>query len=91
ITIVTAVSYGPGARTGQVLLWPNPASGHIHISRLPLGATIELISALGSVVDRFESFDEQLDLSVSDYTPGTYMLRIVDEMSVQYLKLIIQK
>ncbi|MCP4309706.1 MAG: hypothetical protein GY790_00455, partial [Bacteroidetes bacterium] len=45
ITIVTAVSYGPGARTGQVLLWPNPASGHIHISRLPLGATIELISA----------------------------------------------
>jgi len=91
ITIVYKVSSISKARADQIVIWPNPAYDHIQVSKLPFGATIELINSSGSVIANYKSVDEQLILPISRIAPGTYLLRIVEGMNVITAKLIINQ
>ena len=90
ITVVSPLSSISILSTNQIHIWPNPANEHIHVSKLPLGATIELISSSGSVIANYKSFDEQLTIPISSIAPGTYMLRIVEGRNVFTAKLMIK-
>ncbi|MCP4310147.1 MAG: T9SS type A sorting domain-containing protein [Bacteroidetes bacterium] len=91
ITVVSAVSSRSKGLTDQILIWPNPAKELIHISHLPSGVTIELISSSGSVIANYKPVDEYMTIPVSTFTPETYMLRVVEGMDVQTFKFIIER
>jgi len=67
------------AQVSKVLVYPNPTSGLVTLrfSHLPAGDTkIEVYNTLGKRLQSHVTADEMVDLDLSAYPKGVYILRI---------------
>ncbi len=72
-------------------VYPNPASDKVTISipeTTPVSATV--YSATGTLVASVEKLTAQTELSVQEWTPGVYFVRVQSESKTSTIKLVIQ-
>lgn len=89
-TITSAIENNPG---GGISLQPNPANSSINLSDIEASYyVIELIDVLGTVIPIYDGFVEQtIDLDISPYPNGIYILRLTSETEIFDLNLTISK
>ncbi len=79
-TVVTSLNPATGARQEEYMIYPNPASNALTISRTisyPDTFSAELINVLGVIlVDRQLSSANQVQFDLSTYSPGIYFVRL---------------
>jgi hypothetical protein len=68
-------------------LYPNPTSGIFRI-RGCTGASLYLFDVSGKELMRVENYREESELDISSFPRGSYMIQIVLDDSLQWLKLI---
>jgi predicted outer membrane repeat protein len=87
-----ALREGPdqtGLNTGLVMeAWPNPTTGQVHISLSGerTAGRLVLTDITGKQLKDF-AIDSDLDIDMSDYTPGLYLLRFSNGKEMQTIKL----
>lgn len=72
-------------------LYPNPASDKVTIA-IPetVEASATVYSATGSLVASIDKFTAQTELSVQEWNPGVYFVRVQSESKTSTIKLVIQ-
>ncbi|MNE01110.1 PKD domain protein [compost metagenome] len=72
-------------------VYPNPASDKITIS-IPetTDASATVYSTTGTLISTIEKLDAQTELSVQEWTPGVYFVRVQNESKTSTIKLVIQ-
>lgn len=73
-------------------LYPNPVTGtlHIHLSGTPSPAIIAVYDMLGNVVYSAEVRTEQVDVDISGYAQGIYMVKASQQGKVIVIKKVIK-
>lgn len=68
----------------EVMLWPNPTHGSVHVANLPETTegkySAELFDVLGRQVEAYslEVFDNEADILIGDVAPGIYVIALKD-------------
>jgi hypothetical protein len=89
VDVITGIQ---NLKSGQVVLFPNPASGNLNIlSDLPV-RRVEIIDLLGTVVCRKEiCHDLKLTLEISKLSTGIYLLHLLTDQGTRILKFTVQR
>ena len=79
----------PGGSDGAISVFPNPTNGTVTVSsQVQQIATIEVIDARGNTIGNYNySNKKQVEISLSDLVPGTYLFRINNTTSKVVTKL----
>jgi exo-beta-1,3-glucanase (GH17 family) len=72
--IPTAIIITPDNNTKDIILYPNPVSGDVHIDGVPGGATITIMDASGKIVKTFENTSGSMN--VSHLPQGVYFVNV---------------
>ncbi|MDR2913572.1 MAG: T9SS type A sorting domain-containing protein [Tannerella sp.] len=88
------VSCDPVVSTEQITeksitLAPNPAKSYFYINGLKGDETIQLIDLSGRLLYTQKANEDKEQISVTRFSPGTYLVRIIREHTVRTLKVII--
>ncbi len=71
-----------------ILLYPNPARDKIRLVTTGIISEIRIIDYLGRIViSRTGQAENEIEIDVSSLNPGVYIVRLVDDSKVNYLKL----
>lgn len=66
----------------KVTIFPNPTNGIIHIEGVT-ASEVQVYNALGQLVKTAQGTNE---INVNGLTEGIYLVRVVDEKGVNYIK-----
>jgi hypothetical protein len=61
----------------KIQVYPNPATNLVKLSGVN-NCTIELYDNIGKIIKHFEYAEEEVDIDCSEYVPGTYFFRIIN-------------
>jgi len=71
----------------SVTVFPNPTTGKVKISDIA-GYSIKLVDVLGHVLYANSAPSEQLDLDMSTWARGLYLLELTDEVGVEVIRIV---
>jgi hypothetical protein len=74
----------------QVEVMPNPASGRIVVSGVPIGSTVTAVDLLGRPVSRSIRLNEDGSLDVSDWPRGWVLLRVETGAGVHVKRVLLR-
>ena len=78
----TIVVAGPASVAGiaftSLNVFPNPATDVLHIDHAPQGSLVKLTNVMGQQVYSSTIISGQMAVSMSSFTPGTYLLQLID-------------
>lgn len=74
----------------DVVVYPNPASDLLVVEGNTVSATIELMDARGSVINRFTATDRKTAIDVSSYARGPYWVRVITDKRSMVTKVILR-
>jgi len=77
----------------NIIVYPNPSAGIIHLEKISRFEKIELYTMLGEVVfcKTNASLASELFLNIADKAPGIYFLKLSNESTSITKKIILQK
>lgn len=76
-------SVAPSAPVAQLEVSPNPTNGNLTLQNIPMGANVMVMNVLGETVQTENARgNTNLSLDLSNFTAGTYYIRIASGNSV---------
>ena len=78
---------GNPKREQAISLYPNPVSDAFRISGVE-STDVSLLDLSGKVIQRMKDYQAESEIEISDLPPGIYLIRIGDDRSPQWLKLL---
>lgn len=72
-------------------IYPNPASEAIIVENLLVGAKLTIFDIMGNIKYKTELENSSKTISVVDYQPGTYGIKVEHRGSTKYFKLMVIK
>jgi hypothetical protein len=79
---------GAVATAAEVNVYPNPSTGILTIAASELIDHVYVTDLTGKLVTEAAGTDSKLDIDLSAYASGTYLLRIVTESGVHDVKVV---
>jgi hypothetical protein len=73
----------------KVVVYPNPATDYIIISGIESDAKVEVYAITGQII-KTTAFSNEVTLSMSDVTPGIYLVKISNENSSITRKIVVK-
>jgi hypothetical protein len=77
----------PKKKISGVTVFPNPTTGKVKISNIA-GRFVTLVDILGHVLYADSAPFEQLDLDMSTWARGVYLLELTDEVGVEVIRIV---
>lgn len=78
------------ASAQQISLMPNPAHDHVVITLPSEGCEVEIYAADGRRVARLHAPSIQMEANISNYAPGTYLVKVIGPKGTSTQKLIVR-
>ena len=77
----------PKTNISGVTIFPNPTTGKVKISNV-LSRSIRLVDVLGHVLYVDSTPSEQLEIDMSTWARGVYLLEITDKVGVEVIRIV---
>jgi len=74
----------------KVLVYPNPSTGVINIKGAN-NSTIEILNSLGVIIDKINNASSIETVNISDFSTGTYIIRIINNNNIIIKKISLNK
>lgn len=74
----------------DILIYPNPASGNLHIASIPENSMVQIISISGNILYSSVAESNYAEINVSEFAAGIYFVRITNNNDRFIQKIIIQ-
>lgn len=74
------------------VIFPNPSSGMLNMGALSTGKkyTVTVMNVLGNTVKKFDWNGQLIQLDLTSYSKGIYMVKVSDSKNTQVKKLVVQ-
>jgi Zn-dependent metalloprotease len=85
--IVCTTTGMPKTNISGVTVFPNPTTGKVKISNI-VAHSVTLVDVLGHVLYSDSAPSEQLDIDMSTWARGVYLLELTDEVGVEVIRIV---
>lgn len=90
VAIEQRISGTSANQSNEIELFPNPVDNKLKIKGIRQGTQIQLFSSSGKLIHQETSSSHEATINVEDFSPGTYIVRLIQDDKVESSKLIIQ-
>lgn len=86
----TTIGISKERESSDILVYPNPSTGHFNIKGLPANSNIAIININGQTIQNFQPTSSECLLNLSGLPDGIYFICVTSSNTIKYVKIVKQ-